>query len=232
MTTVPPRRAEADLTEQERLMVVEYSIERPRMERLLALLSGGLTPTGAQKAAGVPSAKVRQWHALAESGVAQFEWFITAFAQAHEASRAVRATSGPAEAAFTVRFGEGTVEVARPTTRPGWVYFFAPLGGGPIKIGFTDRRIRDRLRQVQNFSPVWLSVRGFFFADEQSEQELHAIFDAERSHGEWFRLTRRLELFIEHMNRVGRVDRPCEEAFRAELSNAARFGERHGIPSR
>ena len=68
----------------------------------------------------------------------------------------------------------------------GTVYFVRAVSGGPVKIGFTDGRIADRLSSIQTGHPERLRVLAAFPATIEVERELHARFAAHRGNGEWF----------------------------------------------
>lgn len=71
------------------------------------------------------------------------------------------------------------------------VYLIQGVDGGLVKIGWTEKRLRDRFRQIQNMSPVELCVLAAFPQGNQSlETQLHIYYKAKRRWGEWFELSR------------------------------------------
>ena len=74
---------------------------------------------------------------------------------------------------------------------------------GPVKIGWTSRLARDRIREMQPCSPVKLGIVLNCLGGRDMELWLHRRFKHLRLHGEWFRADRELldmmELFRDHM---------------------------------
>lgn len=68
------------------------------------------------------------------------------------------------------------------------VYF---VGGetGPIKIGFTQQPMKERLKCIQNGSPIKLHVLATLNATRINEKFYHRRFAQSRLHGEWFERT-------------------------------------------
>lgn len=66
------------------------------------------------------------------------------------------------------------------------IYFVQPVGGGPVKIGYTSGPVFVRLKEMQTGSPVPLTVLGVVDGDVRAERRLHARFATSRLHGEWF----------------------------------------------
>lgn len=86
-------------------------------------------------------------------------------------------------------------EMETDPRRQGFVYFIQGVRGGPIKIGFAmvpERRLADLQAGSNVELPLICCVPGF----PQTEGELHARFEKERLHGEWFRASGRLKRFI------------------------------------
>lgn len=75
----------------------------------------------------------------------------------------------------------------------GRVYF---LGNEvAVKIGFSARPDL-RVRRLQTGSPVELRLLCVFRGTKDDERALHALFDAQRLHGEWFKLDPQIVLFM------------------------------------
>jgi hypothetical protein len=66
------------------------------------------------------------------------------------------------------------------------VYFAQALGGGPIKIGTTARRVRARLDDLQTGRADELRCLGHLPGDAAVERALHREFAPLRLRGEWF----------------------------------------------
>lgn len=76
----------------------------------------------------------------------------------------------------------------------GWVYFMACVG--LIKIGYATS-VKHRLQNIQTSSPGRVTLVGVMAGDIEHEAELHERFSWSRSHGEWFRPTPDLLVFIQ-----------------------------------
>lgn len=81
------------------------------------------------------------------------------------------------------------------------VYFVGGLEG-PVKIGFTQQPIKDRLVCIQNGSPVKLHVLATLPAHRQRERVYHRLFAPYRLHGEWFERHPDIQMEINWINRV------------------------------
>jgi hypothetical protein len=70
----------------------------------------------------------------------------------------------------------------------GWIYFLQPIGRptAEIKIGFSERSIVARLRNLQTASPEPLAFLAAIPGTRQTERELHQRFAAVRVCGEYF----------------------------------------------
>lgn len=75
------------------------------------------------------------------------------------------------------------------------IYFVQSIKGGPVKIGWANN-VERRLQELQTGSPVPLQLLGTMRGKASAEFELHRQFNEERSHGEWFVLSPRLEAFL------------------------------------
>lgn len=76
------------------------------------------------------------------------------------------------------------------------VYFIYCEASSMIKIGFTSN-IKNRLGNLKTMSPVPLRLIGTIEGTRVDEENLHKKFARLRSHGEWFKLERPLERYIE-----------------------------------
>lgn len=82
------------------------------------------------------------------------------------------------------------------------VYFMQPIGGGPIRIGYS-KRPDTRLSHLTSFSPVKLEIITQFTASRYVEAWLHDHFREDRLHGEWFTPSLRLFEIIDAVKRNG-----------------------------
>lgn len=57
-----------------------------------------------------------------------------------------------------------------------------------VKVGFTARRLSDRIKSIQTSCPAPIDVVGWFRASRAVEQQIHAMMDGVRRSGEWFAL--------------------------------------------
>lgn len=71
---------------------------------------------------------------------------------------------------------------------PGNVYLIARREPLSIKIGYTAKDPRDRLRRLQTGSPTELVLLGWCPGDLAWEKRLHQNMDRWRMAGEWFRV--------------------------------------------
>lgn len=70
----------------------------------------------------------------------------------------------------------------------GWIYIIGCREPLSIKIGFTKKHPRDRLRQLQTGCPTTLRLLGWYPGSHRQERELHEQMAAYRISGEWFRV--------------------------------------------
>jgi hypothetical protein len=83
------------------------------------------------------------------------------------------------------------------------VYFLRPIGAeGPIKIGCSNQPLK-RLRAVEIWSPMKLEIVASAPGGTAHEAALHAMFLADRLHGEWFAASPALNELIEHVLQHG-----------------------------
>ena len=76
------------------------------------------------------------------------------------------------------------------------IYFIQQGDTGPIKIGYTDGSVENRLRTLQTGSPKKLTLLGFITGTQEQEKLLHRFFHAERIAGEWFEPTPNLKAYL------------------------------------
>jgi hypothetical protein len=68
----------------------------------------------------------------------------------------------------------------------GYVYFIRCRGTGLVKIGYSGDHPRVRLRRLRATCPTALEPLGLMRGGLDLERRLHARFDPDWSHGEWF----------------------------------------------
>lgn len=91
---------------------------------------------------------------------------------------------------------------------PGYVYFVAPVGGGPIKIGFSGKPV-VRLSGLISWSPVPLEMLAYapgFACDEKATQNL---FLCQHLRNEWFKPSAALLGLIERVKADGKLPQEC-----------------------
>jgi len=71
----------------------------------------------------------------------------------------------------------------------GWIYLVACEQPLSVKIGFTTKHPRARLKQLQTGNPSKLKLMGWYPGSLQAEREIHDSLGEFRMQGEWFRLT-------------------------------------------
>lgn len=75
------------------------------------------------------------------------------------------------------------------------IYFIEAVGAGLVKIGFTERDVQSRVRELQTGCPHHLRVMATVAGDLPDEGEMHRQFAHLRAGGEWFRLDDELRVF-------------------------------------
>lgn len=73
-----------------------------------------------------------------------------------------------------------------PKPPKGHLVYFVGGDEGPIKIGFTQQPIKERLKSIQNGSPIKLRVLATMPGVRKKEAWYHRLYAAHRLHGEWF----------------------------------------------
>lgn len=86
-----------------------------------------------------------------------------------------------------------------------WIYFVGSREHGIVKIGQTGK-LRKRMRQLKNSSPVPIKLLAVVLGRPSLEGFLHDYFKSSRKHGEWFELSEDLNQCIEDIKvqRFGR----------------------------
>lgn len=114
------------------------------------------------------------------------------------------------------------------------VYAIVADGLGRIKIGKAANP-EKRLRELQIGSPVKLSLTFKAGWHDSNEKLLHACFQEERLHGEWFRQSPRIEEFLSGVRSIAEEDGRFEWAMQfisKEIPPARNedFLRRYGVP--
>lgn len=99
--------------------------------------------------------------------------------------------------AVALDFDSGPIKFKGP--KPGHMVYFVGGDEGPVKIGFTQQPIKERLKCIQNGSPVKLHVLATVPANRIHEKWYHQQFAAHRLHGEWFARVPEIEAEIERL---------------------------------
>lgn len=79
--------------------------------------------------------------------------------------------------------------------------YFAQVGrpDGPVKIGYTGRRVHKRMAEGQTFSPQVLEILVETYGTYEDEAHLHRIFKPYHVRGEWFTPSTLLWDLIHHL---------------------------------
>jgi hypothetical protein len=71
---------------------------------------------------------------------------------------------------------------------PPTVYFVqSDSPNGPVKIGYTGRRVKERMAEGQTFAHQELTLLAETYGTMADEVKLHRLFAPLRVRGEWFR---------------------------------------------
>ena len=89
------------------------------------------------------------------------------------------------------KVGDG-VNPAAESTAEGFVYFVQPSQGGLVKIGFTSRPVKDRMKVLQAMSPVLLRCLGWYSGSRKDEGREQASFEPTWKYAEWFEPTQEM----------------------------------------
>lgn len=86
------------------------------------------------------------------------------------------------------------------------VYFIqAEPPFGPVKIGYTRRRVKDRMSEGQTFSSTPLRVLVETLGSRTEETNLHQILSSTRIQGEWFTYSQTLRELILYLIEGGNL---------------------------
>jgi hypothetical protein len=94
-------------------------------------------------------------------------------------------------------FDPGPIKVKGPPE--GHIVYFVGGDDGPVKIGWTQQPIKERLKCIQNGSPVKLRVLAITPGRRIQEKFYHREFAQFRLHGEWFERSAEIEAEIQRL---------------------------------
>lgn len=75
------------------------------------------------------------------------------------------------------------------------LYFIQSGTGGPVKIGYT-KQLATRLKAIHTMNGGSVRFLGALSGSRKDEKRFHEKYAADRLHGEWFRLSREILLFL------------------------------------
>lgn len=87
--------------------------------------------------------------------------------------------------------------------------------GSSVKIGFTNRNVKQRLRELQTGSSGKLVLIGTFRGEQEDERKIHEQLEASHLHGEWFKITSQVLTFLRSKNID--VDKYCSSDVKCKL---------------
>jgi hypothetical protein len=82
------------------------------------------------------------------------------------------------------------------------IYLVQQGENGPIKIGYTDDKLDNRIKALQTANPYPLHVIITIPGDQNTESHLHKKFNKYKLCGEWFKIEMLEELFIVPSNEI------------------------------
>lgn len=100
-----------------------------------------------------------------------------------------------AERKARLKVREGADPAVKSTTE-GFVYFVQPKQGGLVKIGFTSRSVKERMKGLQAMCPVRLRCLGWYSGSRKDEGKEQVFFEFVWKYGEWFEPTKGM---LEHI---------------------------------
>jgi hypothetical protein len=114
-----------------------------------------------------------------------------------------RETAGEAIADTMFRF---SLEDEQGRDLDGWIYLIACEHPLSVKIGFTTKHPRARLKQLQTGNPNKLKLIGWFPGSLQTERDIHDSMAEFRLHGEWFKLVPEANAALEGPCTLARIN--------------------------
>lgn len=82
------------------------------------------------------------------------------------------------------------------------IYFVEAVGTDLLKIGFTDRDVECRLKELQTGCPHKLRVLATYDGGVAEEAALHTVFSHLRTTGEWFRMDDEVRWLVSYVRRA------------------------------
>jgi hypothetical protein len=79
------------------------------------------------------------------------------------------------------------------------IYFIQAGENGPIKIGYTEKPIKERLSQLQMANHLELKLLWHIKGSLEKEKIIHNHFKEERLRGEWFNPAKKILTFINNI---------------------------------
>lgn len=95
--------------------------------------------------------------------------------------------------------------VVRPPVCSPTIYFVQTEPDGPVKIGYTRRRVGDRMAEGQTFNAQRILVLAETYGTRHEETLLHQRFRHLRIQGEWFRYGEEVRDLVLHLVEGGNL---------------------------
>ena len=86
------------------------------------------------------------------------------------------------------------------------IYFIQQGESGPIKIGYTKGKIKQRIQSLQTGNPEPLKILATMRGTVKDEINLHKAFDAHRLFGEWFDPSKDIMEYIQGLEKHTEVE--------------------------
>jgi hypothetical protein len=107
------------------------------------------------------------------------------------------------------KYRESHAEARRKFTADGRPkVYFIQVPSGPIKIGFTTKRMAGRMQELQAGNHEELTLLKATLGSRAEEKALHDYFRQTRIRGEWFRPTTELLEFIAELPELPPLELP------------------------
>ena len=95
------------------------------------------------------------------------------------------------------------------------IYFIQSGKSGPIKIGYTSKNPKERLRSLQTASPKKLSLLGTIDGGIEDEKALHIKFKSSKATNEWFNPTDEVLSYLFKYHFIQKVENIDPLSFKA-----------------
>ena len=83
------------------------------------------------------------------------------------------------------------------------IYFIQGINGGPIKIGYTENGIKNRIMALQVGFPYKLEIVCLINGGKAKERRIHNTFISSRLQGEWFSPDNKILYYIDYLHSHG-----------------------------